>query len=141
MKKIISFATLLLLVLTLAACGGTSSKEKEKTTDNIIEAFKSAGLESENPSDLPQKEFGNTREEGKRILVPTLGEDAGGRLFKFKNNGDLEDAKSYYDELSNSGPLFFSHTYAKGNFLLQMNGEMEDAEFEKYKKVMDEEIK
>ena len=74
-------------------------------------------------------------------MVPALGEDSGGRLFKFKNTSDLEKAKSYYDELSNSGPLFFSHTYAKGDFLLQMNGDMKDEEFAKYKQVMDEVIK
>ncbi|MFS0657144.1 stress protein [Bacillus sp. 179-C3.3 HS] len=115
-------------------------EQKPLTTKNLIQAFKSAGLEAEKPSDLKQKEFGNIREEGKRILVPSLGEDAGGRLFRFENESDLEQAKSYYDGLSNSGPMFFSHTYAKGLFLLQMNGEMEDKEFEKYKKVMDQEI-
>ncbi|PES99510.1 hypothetical protein CN491_01265 [Bacillus cereus] len=33
--------------------------------------------------------------------------------------------------------MLFSHTYAKGNFLLQMNGDMKDEEFVKYKDVMD----
>ena len=37
--------------------------------------------------------------------------------------------------------MLFSHTYTKGNFLLQMNGDMEDAEFNKYKEVMDKTIK
>ena len=46
----------------------------------MITAFKDAGLEAENPTDLDQSEFGNIREEGKRIIVPALGEDAGGRL-------------------------------------------------------------
>ena len=139
MKKILSSIFVLLLsVLVLSACGGSSEK---LNTDTVISAFKDAGLKAENVTDLEQKEFGNTREEGKRILVPALGEDAGGRLFKFKSESDLKDAKSYYDELSKGGPLFYSHTYAKGNFLLQMNGDMEDVEFEKYKKVMDELIK
>lgn len=138
MKKIL---VLLFTVLVLTACGNATEGSKNLTTNDVIESFKSAGLEAETPTDLPQEEFGNTREEGKRILVPTLGEDAGGRLYKFKNESDLEQAKAYYDELSNSGPLFFSHTYAKGNFLIQMNGDMEDGKFEEYKKVMDEVIK
>lgn len=33
--------------------------------------------------------------------------------------------------------MLFSHTYAKGNFLLQMNGDMKDEEFNKYKEAMD----
>lgn len=125
-----------LFIIALVGCSGSTI-----TTDDVITAFKDAGLEAENPTDLAQKEFGNTREEGKRILVPELGDDNGGRIFKFKNESDLKQAKSYYDELGKSGPMFFSHTYAKGNFFLQMNGEMKDDEFEKYKKVMDEVIK
>ncbi|MFP7282091.1 stress protein [Bacillus altitudinis] len=139
MKKLSIFIFICLMMLT--ACSSAASNEKQLTTANIIEAFKSAGLEAEKPSDLKQKEFGNIREEGKRILVPSLGENAGGRIFKFGNETDLQQAKSYYDELGNAGSMFFSHTYSKENFLLQMNGEMKDSEFEKYKKVMDEEIK
>ncbi|WLP60835.1 stress protein [Bacillus pumilus] len=97
----------------LTACSSAASTKKQLTT-NLIEDFKSAGLEAEKPTDLEQKEFGNIKEEGKRILIPSLGE--------------------------NAGFMFFSHTYSKGNFLLQINGEMKGSEFEKYKKVMDEEI-
>jgi len=166
MKKILLSIVLGILTLSLVACGSdadkisdkekktssqqeskekspekTKEKEVKVTTDTLISAFKAAGLEAENPTDLASKEFGNTREEGKRILVPALGEDAGGRVFKFKNDTDLQKAKSYYDDLGNEGPMFFSHTYNKGNFLIQMNGDMEDQQFEKYKKVMDETIK
>ena len=35
----------------------------------------------------------------------------------------------------------FSQTYAKSNFLIQMNRDMEDAQFNKYKEVMDKVIK
>lgn len=139
MKKLSIFIFICFMMLT--ACSSAASNEKQLKTANIIEAFKSAGLEAEKPSDLKQKEFGNIREEGKRILIPSLGENAGGRIFKFGNETDLQQAKSYYDDLGNAGSMFFSHTYSKGNFLLQMNGEMKDSEFEKYKKVMDEEIK
>ncbi|EWH20411.1 membrane lipoprotein lipid attachment site-containing protein [Bacillus haynesii] len=138
MKKLL---VILLGVLFLTACSNPAEGDNEVTADKVIQAFKDAGLEAENPTDLKEKEFGNTREEGKRILVPSLGDDAGGRLFKFKNKDDLKKAKAYYDDLGNSSPLFFSHTYAKDNFLLQMNGDMKDDQFEKYKAVMDKEIK
>ena len=138
MKKYSLIVFLFFGMLTLSACGSSSTNV---TADEVITAFKDAGLEAENPTDLDQSEFGNIRKEGKRIIVPALGEDAGGRLFKFNNQDDLEQANSYYDEISNSAPIFFSHTYAKGEFLIQMNGDMEDAEFKKYKEVMDEVIK
>ncbi|MBJ7932823.1 stress protein [Bacillus cereus group sp. N31] len=130
-----------LLLFGLSACDSVKSMTNNVTVDKVIEEFKAAGLEADNPSDLPEKEFGNTRKEAKRILVPALGEDSGGRIFEFKNKEDLEKAKKYYDDLGNGNQMLFSHTYAKGNFLIQMNGDMEDAQFNKYKEVMDKVIK
>ncbi|PDY15584.1 MULTISPECIES: stress protein [Bacillus cereus group] len=125
-----------LLLFGLSACDSVKS-----VTSNVTVGKKAAGLEADNPSDLPEKEFGNTRKEAKRILVPALGEDNGGRIFEFKNKEDLEKAKKYYDDLGNGNQMLFSHTYAKGNFLIQMNGDMEDAQFNKYKEIMDKVIK
>ncbi|MCU4986688.1 stress protein [Bacillus thuringiensis] len=129
-----------LLLFGLSACDSVKSMTSNLTVGKVIEEFKAAGLEADNPSDLPEKEFGNTRKEAKRILVPALGEDSGGRIFEFKNKEDLEKAKKYYDDLGNGNQMLFSHTYAKGNFLIQMNGDMEDAQFNKYKEVMDKVI-
>ncbi|KAB2372756.1 MULTISPECIES: hypothetical protein [unclassified Bacillus (in: firmicutes)] len=130
-----------LLLFGLSACDSVKSMTSNVTVGKVIEEFKAAGLEADNPSDLPEKEFGNTRKEAKRILVPALGEDSGGRIFEFKNKEDLEKAKKYYNDLGNGNQMLFSHTYAKGNFLIQMNGDMEDAQFNKYKEVMDKVIK
>ncbi|EEK58719.1 MULTISPECIES: hypothetical protein [Bacillus] len=130
-----------LLLFGLSACDSVKSMTNNVTVGKVIEEFKAAGLEADNPSDLPEKEFGNTRKEAKRILVPALGEDSGSRIFEFKNKEDLEIAKKYYDDLGNGNQMLFSHTYAKGNFLIQMNGDMEDAQFNKYKEIMDKVIK
>ncbi|MES9700745.1 stress protein [Bacillus sp. JJ927] len=154
-KKLLTTLACSALIMGLTACGSndkasTSSDSKPKqeakkpepvTTASLINEFKKAGLEAENATDLPQKEFENMRKDGKRILTPALGDDKGGRVFEFSKKEDLEKAKKYYDELSNSNPMLFSHTYAKGNFLLQMNGDMKDEEFNKYKEVMDKVVK
>ncbi|MFJ8515300.1 hypothetical protein [Lysinibacillus xylanilyticus] len=148
MKKKLIFSAALVLSLGLAGCGTDSSKEdnpkengakteehqkvQAKTTDDVIKHFKDDGLELGEVSDLPNDEFGNIRKEGKRILIPSLGNDSGGRIFLFDNEENLKKAKSYYDELGNSGPMFYSHTHQSGKFLLQMNGDMEDNEFAKY---------
>ncbi|HDR7718441.1 stress protein [Bacillus albus] len=151
MKKILIIGALCLSLTSLTACSNnnakthTESKQEKKetkiTVDSIITEFKNADLQAENPTDLPQKEFGNLRKEGKRIVVPALGEDKGGRLFEITKKEDLEKVKKYYDKLRNSAPMLFSHTHANGNFLLQMNGDMKDEEFTKYKDVMDKFIK
>lgn len=146
MKKII-FSAALVLSFGLAGCGDSSTNDKPKesninaeeekkvlakSTEDVIKHFKDDNLELGEVSDLPNDEFGNIRKEGKRLLIPSLGADAGGRLFLFENEEDLQKAKSYYDELGNSGPMFYSHTHQSELFLIQMNGDMEDNEFAKY---------
>ncbi|HFR4157273.1 MULTISPECIES: stress protein [Bacillus cereus group] len=151
-RKLLTALTCSALLMGMAACNSndkaSDSKPKQEakksepvTTTSLISEFKKAGIEAENATDLPQKEFGNMRKDGKRILTPKLGEDKGGRVFEFSKKEDLEKAKKYYDELGNSAPMLFSHTYAKGDFLLQMNGDMKDDEFNKYKEVMDKVVK
>ncbi|MGE7917969.1 stress protein [Viridibacillus sp. NPDC093762] len=122
-------------VITLAA------KAKKVTTNSILKGFKSDGLEVGKVSKLNNREFGNLRKDGKRVLIPSLGKDNGGRLYEFKNKKDLKRVKSYYDELGNGGPMFYSHTHQRGLFLLQMNGDMSDKDFAKYVKSMNAAIK
>ncbi len=50
---------------------------------------------------------------------------------------DLVKSKKYYGELGNSAPMLFSNIYAKVDFFLQMNVDMNDKEFNKYKEIMD----
>lgn len=98
-------------------------------------------MEAENVKDITADDMGIAPmkfDEGKRIFVPALGEDAGGRVFVFKKKSDLNELKDYYDELGKTSAMFFSHTHANGNVLIQMTGEMEASEFEKYTKVIDE---
>ncbi|MBF7152622.1 hypothetical protein CN286_25040 [Bacillus anthracis] len=82
MKKILIIGALCLSLTSLTACSNnnakthTESKQEKKetkiTVDSIITEFKNADLQAENPTDLPQKEFGNLRKEGKRIVVPSF---------------------------------------------------------------------
>lgn len=139
MKKLLLMSVLLGVSLILFACG--NSETSSHSTNDVIDGLSSTGLLSDVVADLPKDEFSGSREEGKRILVPSLGEDAGGRVFKFKDEKGLNEAKKYYDDLGKQSPLLYSHTHANGLFLLQMNGDMSDADFEKLKVAMDEALK
>lgn len=75
------------------------------------------------------------RKDVKRILTPKLGGNKNVHVFEFSKKEDLEKVKKYYDALGNSTPMLFSHPYAKGNFLLQINGDMNDKEINKYKEL------
>ncbi|MGC7642194.1 hypothetical protein ACP2Y1_08395 [Staphylococcus epidermidis] len=57
---------------------------------------------------------------------------------KFKKEDDLKEMKKYYEELGKSSATFYSHVYTKDKFLIQMNGDIDDHVFEKYKKAMNE---
>lgn len=136
MKRI---GMLVLLVLFVIA-GCSSEKESSVSTSDVIAKFKAAGLEAESVTDLESDDMGLAPmrfNEGKRIVVPSIGDDKGGRVFVFKKKSDLEELQKYYDELGKASAMTFSHTYSKENVLLQMTGEMEQAQFDKYKEVMD----
>lgn len=133
MKRLITMG-LLVCFLILSACGNAGSSP---STADVVQQFKEDGLEVGETSELPNKEFGNIREEGIRLLIPSLGDDAGGRVFLFDNEDDMATAKSYYNELGNAGAMFYSHTHTTGNLLFQMNGDMSDEDFKKYADSMD----
>jgi hypothetical protein len=116
---------------------------KAVTLESLTQAFKDAGGEAESPTKMEAKDYGLAPKlgNGLRILVPSLGVDAGGRLFQFENKADLDNIKKYYDELDKSSSMFYSYTFAKGLFLIQMSGSMKEDQFKKYQDVMDKLIK
>ncbi|MGE6487738.1 stress protein [Paenisporosarcina sp. NPDC076898] len=135
MKRIVMLIGMAILLAVMSACGNGGGSSA--TTADVVQQFKDDGLELGETSDLPKKEFGNMRKEGTRILIPSIGDDAGGRIFLFDNEKDLAKAKAYYDDLGDAGSMFYSHTHQAGNFLLQMSGDMSDEDFQKYADSLD----
>ena len=122
MKKF--FILLLSSLLVLTACG------KNYEISDIINKFKNEGLSVENLRKMEREDFG---------MAPMKTENAkNARILKFKNEDDLKEMKKYYEELGKSSAAFYSHVYIKDKFLIQMNGDIDDHVFEKYKKAMNE---
>jgi hypothetical protein len=121
-----------LLFLFLVACGGGSATAV--TPDEVVAAFKSAGLEAESPRPLTREDYGAAPYVGSgvRFLIPSLCEDCGGRVFTSTDSKDLDAIKSYYDELGRSSALFFSWTFANGNILVQINGSLDESTARQY---------
>ncbi len=137
MKKIIKVLTVMLLLISLTACGGSNFQEYK--IDDVLTAFKDAGLEAEDAKEMTKDDYGMApmkAVEAKRFLIPSLGEDSGGRIFSFDNEEDLEQTKAYYDDLGKETAMLFSHTASNKNILIQINGDLEDKKFDKYKKVL-----
>jgi len=94
-----------------------------------IEAFADAGLEVEGPRPMTRDDYGAAplvANEGTRFLIPSLGEDSGGRVLSFETPEDRDKTKEYYDSLGRESAMFYSHTFVKGNLLVQINGELSD---------------
>ncbi|WP_348646619.1 hypothetical protein [Halobacillus sp. Cin3] len=144
---LIVFLTLFLVACSSTESSGNQGEESNKedsgstevTVDSVLEAFQEANLEAEKPTEMKADDFGMApmkSDEAKRFLIPSLGADSGGRIFSFENKDDLEEMKSYYDDLGKESAMLYSHTAAREDILIQVNGELEGEEFNKYKEVL-----
>ena len=125
-----------LIVLALTACG---AKAAEYTCQQAIDALKAAGLEAESPRVMTKDDYGLApmlATEGMRFLIPSLCDDCGGRVFAFSSSEDLDKTKTFYDELGKQSALFFSWTFAQGNILIQINGDLPEDQAKKYEQAL-----
>lgn len=108
------------------------------TAANVLTAFKAAGLQAENTYHMGPKDygFGPYLGNGTRFLIPSLCEDCGGRIFDMDSQADLERLESYYVNLGRNAAFLFSWTFKNGNVLLQINGDLPEADAYKYRDVL-----
>ncbi|KAB2332920.1 stress protein [Bacillus mesophilum] len=137
MKKVF-FGFVILLGMVTSAC---SNGGGDLTVDESIEAFANAGLEAESPTEMTKDDYGMApmkAEEGKRILLPSLCEDCGGRVFSYDSQDDLEQMKAYYDEMGEESAMLFSWTIVHKNILVQLNGDLSEDQYKEYEKALKE---
>lgn len=127
MKRLV---TIFLILLALVACGGS----KAVTPQQVIDAFQAAGLEAESPRAMAAGDYGMApmAAEGIRFLVPAICDKCGGRVMSYASTSDRDNAKSYYDELSQVSATFFSWTFTRDNVLVQINGDLPEAQARLY---------
>lgn len=117
-------AAAVLLLLVLAACGGQAASGI--TVSQVADAFRESGVEIGEVSEMSADDYGLApmADEGLRFLIPSLGDDAGGRIMRYESDEDLQRAKSYYEELGKQSALLFSHVFTRGDILVQVNGNL-----------------
>lgn len=122
---------LVLSVLSAAAVA-------DPTAQDVISAFKSAGLEAENPTPMEPKNYGFAPYvcKGARFLIPSLGEDSGGRVLACPNAADRDAIAGYYERLGKKSAAFFSWVFVKGNVVVQINGDIEEDKARKYERAI-----
>lgn len=137
MKKII--LSMFLLLSVLVACSSGSGSDSI-AIDDVIDKFNEEGLEAEDVTEMTKDDYGMApmkAEEAKRFLIPSLGEDSGGRIFSYDNQKDLNEMKEYYDSLGEESAMFFSWTADHENILIQINGELSEEKYEEYKAALE----
>lgn len=135
MKRILILAIVCLIALT--ACGNKVEIE------DFIKGFKDAGLNVNGEKEMTREDYGTAPMKAEKGIIFGVkkGEDGqymNGRLLEFKDEKDLDQTKEYYDKLGKESAILYSHTYKTedGKYLLQMNGEIDDSTFDKYKDTM-----
>ena len=120
------------------------------TPESIVKAFEEEGLEVgdyyaiEQEQDWDESPARKTYEKGVRFEIPSLREDAGGRVFVFDEREDLGAMVAYYEgieESSTFGSELESHLYTEqypsGYVLLQINGKLSKDKADRYGEVME----
>src|SRR5699024_8521842 len=121
------------------------SVENEELVE-ILQAFYDSGLNVMEPKIMTRNDYG---------IAPLLAEEAVsfgaqfaefvfenedgsidqfnyGRLFLVRDENDLQTMKAVYDDLGKEAAMLYSHTYSKGDILLQMGGDVTDEDFALY---------
>ncbi|MBE7332054.1 hypothetical protein [Staphylococcus haemolyticus] len=133
MKKVLGIIVIALIFL--GACG------KSYEIKDVTKGFEDDDLNVKNEKKMSHDDFGAAPMKAEEAKIFVVESDKHARIMRFKNNDDLKQTKKYYDQLGKESAILYSHTYSKDNFLIQMNGDIEDSTFEKYKKSMDNTLK
>jgi hypothetical protein len=110
------------------------------TSNQVVEAFKAAGLEAEDARPMTKDDYGMApmvAVEAMRFFIPSLCEDCGGRVLSFDSPDDLEKTKSFYVRLGEESAMLFSWVFTKDNILVQINGDLPEETAMKYKAALE----
>lgn len=144
MKKIIFLLLVSIITLSFTGCQGGSDKTSSvKTAKELISKFEESKLTVIEARNMETDDFGIVPKLTDDAMIFTINveNDQNARVFKFNSSEDLTKVKEVYDKLGKETAMLFSHTYAKGNFLIQANGDIKKEDFEKYTKIMNDNIK
>ena len=129
---------LLLALLVVAGCGG--AQEASFTPDQIIQAFQDAGLEASSPSAMTADDYGLAPYVGQGVhfIIPSLCDDCGGRAY-VGTRDEIDQLAAFYEEAGKASALLFSWVFRTqdGRGLVQINGDLPEAEALRYKAVME----
>jgi hypothetical protein len=133
------FRTLAVVVsIAMAGWVGAAPARASVQPQQVVAAFRHAHLSVGKSWRMQRSDYGLAPyvARGVRFIVPTLGEDRGGRVFT-GTLSDLRRLKRYYDSFGKTSAVLFSWTYLNTarRVLLQMNGDMSSTRWRRYRRV------
>jgi hypothetical protein len=115
------------------------------SSEEVVEAFRGEGLEVGKAYPVrrepgwEESSVADSFVEGTRFEIPSLGRDAGGRVFVCRSRDELEMMRNYYLDIEAFfGPSHHSHLYDEGLVLLQINGHLPKAQADRYASVLEQ---
>jgi hypothetical protein len=114
------------------------AKSGQWTPEQVIAAFKAAGLEAESPTKMGRQDYGPAPlvGEGMRFLIPSLCADCGGRVFAVAATDERDRLATHYRDLAKQSAFFYSHVFVRDNIVVQINGDLKDDQAAKYEAVL-----
>jgi hypothetical protein len=119
---------------------GTAKPFVVWSPQQVLEAFQSAGLEVSNPRAMTSDDYGLVpmlAVNGTRFFIPSVCVDCGGRIMSFSNEEDLTIVRDYYAQMGRFSAVLFSWVFVKDNILVQINGELPEANARKYEAALE----
>ncbi|MDP9485866.1 MAG: hypothetical protein M3Q49_08805 [Actinomycetota bacterium] len=140
MLAIAATAGVLILLVVVASFLLGGGGGGDPSAEEVIQEFRDQGMEvgevqPQEPD--PKTPLPDVYEEHVRFLIPSAGEDLGGRVFTFESPEDLRTVRSYYEGLNDMGGLFCcSQIYESGLVLVQIPGEVRKEQADEYGRVL-----
>lgn len=115
-----------LVVLFGALAAYLHLKDTVPNSGDVLAAFQEGGLEigSTYPEDMTGSVVPKTYEEAHRFEIPSLGPDAGGLIYTFSSQEDLNAVENYYELISEWGVFGRPWIYTNGKVLVMVNGDL-----------------
>jgi hypothetical protein len=123
-----------------ASLSGSASNLRRWRSDQVINLFKTVGLEVSNARSLSKDELTRTAvpatmRDAATFTIPSLCAVCGGSVYSFESQEALDRVKRYY-ESQNQGSGKISWVIVKDNVLVQLNGELPKNVHDKYEQVL-----
>jgi hypothetical protein len=138
---VVVFAFVLIWAIGLAILGDEPD-QIAITAERVIRQFQQAGLEAADPRPMTADDYGLAplvcQDNSMRFFIPSLGPNAGGRVFVCPSTDEVDELKLFYARQGQQNPELRSWTFVNERVLVQLNGGLPQEQAERYGEVLNE---